>query len=64
MEIISGFSKLSKSQKLAWLAKQVADNQEEFIAEFESYLHRDVQVQNSMMSLAKIHSQIFICHTV
>jgi len=45
MEIISGFSKLSKSQKLAWLAKQVADNQEEFIAEFESYLHRDVQVQ-------------------
>ncbi len=45
MEIISGFSKLSKSQKLAWLAKQVADNQEEFIAEFESYLHKDAQVQ-------------------
>ncbi|SFF46002.1 hydroxymethylglutaryl-CoA reductase [Thermoflexibacter ruber] len=45
MEIISGFSKLSKSQKLAWLAEQVADNKEEFIAEFESYLHRDTQVQ-------------------
>lgn len=45
MEIISGFSKLSKSQKLAWLAEQVADNQEEFIAEFESYLHKDNQVQ-------------------
>jgi hydroxymethylglutaryl-CoA reductase len=45
MEIISGFSKLPKKQKLVWLASQVADNQEEFIDEFESYLHREAKIQ-------------------
>ncbi|TAH20784.1 MAG: hydroxymethylglutaryl-CoA reductase [Cytophagales bacterium] len=50
MEIISGFSKLSKKQKLAWLAAQIAErqsdtNQQEFIADFESYQHRDPKVQ-------------------
>ncbi len=50
MEIISGFSKLSKKQKLAWLASQITEEsnvarQQEFIAELESYQHSEPKVQ-------------------
>jgi hydroxymethylglutaryl-CoA reductase len=43
METISGFSKLSKIDKISWLAKQLGDDK--LIAEMQSFWHSDAAVQ-------------------
>jgi hydroxymethylglutaryl-CoA reductase len=43
MQIIEGYSKLSKEQKLAWLAEQIGDA--ELTEDFKSYWHRDTHTQ-------------------
>ncbi|MCS6968897.1 MAG: hydroxymethylglutaryl-CoA reductase [Bernardetiaceae bacterium] len=45
MQAISGYSKLSKEEKLEWLARQVSHEPEAFIAEMKSYWHNDHSVQ-------------------
>lgn len=45
-KLISGFSKLSKSEKLRWVASQFAsEDQDGFIREFESHDHENPDVQ-------------------
>jgi hydroxymethylglutaryl-CoA reductase len=43
METITGFSKLSKTDKIKWLAKQLGD--ESLVAEMQSFWHTDTEVQ-------------------
>jgi hydroxymethylglutaryl-CoA reductase len=43
MELISGFSKLSKEDKIKWLGKQIGD--ESLLAEFQSFWHTNEKVQ-------------------
>ena len=45
MQTISGYSKLSKEQKLEWLARQVSNEPQAFIDEMKSYWHNDSVVQ-------------------
>lgn len=44
-KIISGFSKLSKSQKIKWLGENYTDNPEAFEAELSSWRHSDDATQ-------------------
>lgn len=47
MDFVSGFSKKSKEEKLAWLAAQVApNNTSAFEGEFKSFWHEDKKVQD------------------
>ncbi|MCU0451053.1 MAG: hydroxymethylglutaryl-CoA reductase [Bernardetiaceae bacterium] len=45
MQLISGYSKLSKIQKLEWLAQQASEQPTAFVDELTSYWHRDQAVQ-------------------
>jgi hydroxymethylglutaryl-CoA reductase len=45
MQLITGYSKLSKEQKLQWLAGQVADEPQALVDELKSYWHSDLAVQ-------------------
>jgi hydroxymethylglutaryl-CoA reductase len=45
MQLISGYSKLSKDQKLQWLAGQVAADPQAWVNELKAYWHTDLAVQ-------------------
>ncbi|WP_027002912.1 hydroxymethylglutaryl-CoA reductase [Hugenholtzia roseola] len=45
MEIISGFSKLSKEEKMRWVLRQFADNPAQTEAEWKSFWHQDPDMQ-------------------
>ncbi len=45
MQLISGYSKLSKDQKLQWLAGQVADDPQTWVNELKAYWHTNPAVQ-------------------
>ncbi|WP_291720820.1 hydroxymethylglutaryl-CoA reductase [Bernardetia sp.] len=45
MELISGFSKLSKEEKITWIASQLGESSDELLNEFASFWHSDPHKQ-------------------
>ncbi|WP_338764198.1 hydroxymethylglutaryl-CoA reductase [Bernardetia sp. ABR2-2B] len=45
MELISGFSKLSKEEKIKWIAEQLGNSSDELLNEFSSFWHTDPHKQ-------------------
>lgn len=45
MELISGFSKLSKEEKIKWIAEQLEQSPDELLNEFSSFWHNDPHQQ-------------------
>lgn len=46
MELVEGFSKFSKADKVRWIASQVPENEAEIVKEFESFWHQDPKIQH------------------
>jgi len=57
---ISGFSKLNKSEKIEWLSKNSFSSDINIKNILLQYCNSNEKLQNFMMSLLKIQSQIFI----
>ena len=57
---IAGFSKLTKRDKIYWLAKNFLYANPVEVLEFAEYWHDNIEAQKLLDGLAKTHSPIFL----